>query len=367
MRGVGEYPYGRWAKLTRREARECSRLAWLFAPSSLGPALEGARALLGVAPQFGAFAARMATPTALARTAGADLAVLLASTPLAPPMILAIAPRIARVIGDRVLGGTGTDVAPGPVPLSRAEAGLVAYAIARGVAALGGPVSGVIDGLPLERALGTLGDARMIVWSTELSLGDARGLVSLVVPLDAIPLGAPAPRGVPALSIRAHLDVGTARLPARELAAMQIDDVLVPDALWLDPRSARAGHARLSVARSSRAFEITRAGDDAWTLAHPTSAPAPRPPTRGRTSPAMNEPATIPSLYDVDVEIAIELARLELPVAEVSALAPGVVVTTGRLVGEKVAIRAGERVLAWGELVDVDGETGVRITEVARQ
>lgn len=70
------------------------------------------------------------------------------------------------------------------------------------------------------------------------------------------------------------------------------------------------------------------------------------------------------SLSDVEIELSIELARLEMPVAEVAALAPGVVVTTGRLVGERVAVRAGERVIAWGEVVDVEGEVGVRITEI---
>ncbi len=73
---------------------------------------------------------------------------------------------------------------------------------------------------------------------------------------------------------------------------------------------------------------------------------------------------TVQSLADVEVEVAIELARLEMPIAELAALAPGAVVTTGRLVGERVALRAGDRVIAWGELVDVEGEVGVRLTEV---
>ena len=77
------------------------------------------------------------------------------------------------------------------------------------------------------------------------------------------------------------------------------------------------------------------------------------------------ETDTLQSLSDVEVELSIELARLELPIAEVAALAPGVVVTTGRLVGERVAVRAGDRVIAWGELVDVEGEVGVRLTEVS--
>lgn len=74
--------------------------------------------------------------------------------------------------------------------------------------------------------------------------------------------------------------------------------------------------------------------------------------------------ATHPHLADIEIDVSIELARLSLPLSEVAGLSPGVVVTTGRLLGERVAIRAGERVLAWGELVDVEGEVGVRVTEI---
>jgi type III secretion protein Q len=367
VRGVGPYPFASWAKITRREARESSRLSWHFAAAKPAVAIADAKAILGVAPAFGAFAARMSSPAELARTAGEDLALLLAGAPGAPPSIATLPPALARVIGDRVLGGTGGDLAPGPIPLSRAESGLVAYVVARAVAALGGPIRGVIDALPLRDALAALGDARVIVWSAELQVGGARGNVSFVVPLGAIPLGAPPSMPLPALSTRGHVDIGTARLPMGELEAMQIDDVLVPDALTHDPRRGRTGLARLTIARSTRAFELTQEVDGRWVVARALSGASPLPPSHSRRSHVMSEiPSTVPSLADVEVEVAIELARLELPIAEVAALAPGVVVTTGRLVGERVAVRAGERVLAWGELVDVEGEVGVRITELAR-
>ena len=42
---------------------------------------------------------------------------------------------------------------------------------------------------------------------------------------------------------------------------------------------------------------------------------------------------------------------------------PGVLPVLNRSAVD-LAIRAGERVLAWGELVDVEGEVGVRVTEI---
>jgi type III secretion system YscQ/HrcQ family protein len=210
---------------------------------------------------------------------------------------------------------------------------------------------------------------RVVVWSATLAIGSATGPAWLVVPLDAVDvLPLPRPRIDPSLPVRASIVIGEARLPTRELAGLRAGDVLVPDALWLDPRTATEGRARLVVARSSRRFEIVLA-QNAWRVADATGLPAPRAPRswthRKKVSMSGSDTDTQEGLSDVEVELAIELARLEMPVAEVAALAPGAVVTTGRLVGERVAVRAGDRVIAWGELVDVEGEVGVRLTEVA--
>jgi type III secretion protein Q len=60
----------------------------------------------------------------------------------------------------------------------------------------------------------------------------------------------------------------------------------------------------------------------------------------------------------------VELARVELTVAQLASLRAGEVLTTGTMVGTQVALRAGDRVVARGELVDVEGELGVRILEL---
>jgi type III secretion system YscQ/HrcQ family protein len=65
---------------------------------------------------------------------------------------------------------------------------------------------------------------------------------------------------------------------------------------------------------------------------------------------------------EVPVEIAIELGRVELRVRELAALVPGRVLSARIPVGREVELRAGDRVLATGELVDIEGELGIRIT-----
>jgi type III secretion protein Q len=68
---------------------------------------------------------------------------------------------------------------------------------------------------------------------------------------------------------------------------------------------------------------------------------------------------------DAPVELCVELARFVMPLEELASLRLGQVLFTGRAIGEHVTLRAGDRALARGELVDVEGELGVRISSLA--
>lgn len=67
---------------------------------------------------------------------------------------------------------------------------------------------------------------------------------------------------------------------------------------------------------------------------------------------------------EIPVDVAIEVGRVRLTGAQVMALGEGDVITLDRPVGAEVDLRIGGRLLARGELVAVDGEAGVRLTEV---
>jgi type III secretion system YscQ/HrcQ family protein len=276
---------------------------------------------------------------------------------------------VARAIADRAVGGPGTDVAIGPTPLSLGEAGLVGYVVARALAHARSPFGSLLDAGKARDLVAAWKSERLVAISAELTLGDVRGLAMLLVPIAALEsLSTPARAIDGAIPVRASVIVGDARLSLRDVRALAPGDVIVPDALTLDPRLADVGRARLVIGRSARTFDL-ELREGAWRVLSSAGSPAPRPPVRWkpRKDRPMSQPETdtLQSLSDVEVELSIELARLELPIAEVAALAPGVVVTTGRLVGERVAVRAGDRVIAWGELVDVEGEVGVRLTEVS--
>jgi flagellar motor switch protein FliN/FliY len=66
-------------------------------------------------------------------------------------------------------------------------------------------------------------------------------------------------------------------------------------------------------------------------------------------------------LEDAPVVVRVELGAVEMKAKEWATLAPGDVVALGRKVGDPAILRIGGVEVARGELVQVDGEYGVRI------
>jgi len=75
--------------------------------------------------------------------------------------------------------------------------------------------------------------------------------------------------------------------------------------------------------------------------------------------------ADLGRLQNVPVELAIEIGRTRMTIGEALALGPGSVVTVGRLAGDPVDLLVNGRVIARGEVVSIDEELGLRITEIA--
>ncbi len=71
-------------------------------------------------------------------------------------------------------------------------------------------------------------------------------------------------------------------------------------------------------------------------------------------------------LVDTDVQISCVIGRVSLSARRLLELEPGQVVALDTPIGGPVDILCGDRVVARGELVDVDGDIGVRITSVIR-
>jgi len=69
-------------------------------------------------------------------------------------------------------------------------------------------------------------------------------------------------------------------------------------------------------------------------------------------------------LLDVPLKLTVELGRTTKLVKEILALAPGAVVELDKLAGEAVNILVNEKLIAKGEVVVIDENFGVRITEI---
>jgi flagellar motor switch protein FliN len=70
-------------------------------------------------------------------------------------------------------------------------------------------------------------------------------------------------------------------------------------------------------------------------------------------------------LYGVNLEVTVEIGRTHLPIRDVLALTPGSIVELDKLAGEKVDVLVNGHLIASGEVVVVDENFGVRITEVS--
>jgi flagellar motor switch/type III secretory pathway protein FliN len=132
--------------------------------------------------------------------------------------------------------------------------------------------------------------------------------------------------------------------------------------LWLDasgegPIALAAGsHDRGISGMLSRDGKIVLRGEDVQLLPDP--------------SELMSEPgkpdALSEAVLDSPVVVRVEVGAVSLTAREWAELGPGDVIETGRRIAEPVILRVAGREVARGELVNLEGELGVRIRELVR-
>ncbi len=69
-------------------------------------------------------------------------------------------------------------------------------------------------------------------------------------------------------------------------------------------------------------------------------------------------------LSDVEMEVTVELGRTSMPIRDLLSLQPGMVVEIDRAAGAPIDVLVNGRRIASGEVVVIDEEFGVRITEI---
>ena len=74
--------------------------------------------------------------------------------------------------------------------------------------------------------------------------------------------------------------------------------------------------------------------------------------------------ADLKRLHAVPVELAVEIGRTKMTIGDALALGPGSIITLHRMAGEPVDLLVNGRPIARGEVVVIDEEFGLRVTEV---
>lgn len=138
-----------------------------------------------------------------------------------------------------------------------------------------------------------------------------------------------------------------------ELESLRAGDVLVP------PRLQPLGRVALVAPRAERGVAADLA--EGGRLVLRTSAPSTAHPWD------MVDPnAPLEAALDAPVVVRVELGAVEMPARAWAELADGDVITLGKKLGEHAVLRVGGVEVARGELVQVDGEYGIRIVGLSR-
>ncbi|HVU51524.1 MAG TPA: FliM/FliN family flagellar motor switch protein [Polyangia bacterium] len=271
----------------------------------------------------------------------------------------------------------GVETRPG-APLARlglAERGVVAGLVASVLQATGAPFSVALVA-PGTAAIATDGGAAVGIRAT---VGGVEGWARLELPARWLAALAPSAAGpVGPLEAEARVELARTRLSAGELAGLVVGDAVVFDGA---PAFAAGGERVVRVVIGAHAALARRSGDGRVTLEEELRQ-APAPSGRGRLGQRRPEEVTMDErsgdetttrtvdvaavLAAAPIEVVAELGRVVLRGEEIAGLGPGSVLAFGRLGASPVALRVGDEIWAEGELVDVDGELGVRVTALRR-
>jgi type III secretion protein Q len=294
-------------------------------------AAAAARSLASVLGGEVSVAGRAVPGRALPRAAVARLGLELSALP--GTAALEVEPALVIGLVDRLAGGAGETF--GATSLTSVEvAALELFALAA--------LDGACRVLAIEEALAPRlcravpDPAAPLAIELTIDAGALSGRARLLLPAAA----ARALRGAPAwndgaagIALTASLRGGAAALAPEELEALAAGDVVVLDGA-AEPRAlVLPGGARLSGRHEDGTFHVEEIE-------------------------MTNRIAQLP------VVLEIELARVEVTLGELARLEPGATLPLALDRRGLVTLRAGERAIARGELVDVDGAVGVRVVSL---
>jgi flagellar motor switch protein FliM len=328
---------------------------------------------------------------------------------------------LAHAAIDQLLGGAGESVALRP--LTEIEEGVITFLVIEALKSLAPEIT---PGLPrirldamarhVEEVVSALAEeAHVAVVQLKAVIGDTSGFVRLFIPESVLSMtnpqvGSPARRARTASYAQRYLkrlagvktwlraEIGRAQVTTGDLTGLDQGDVVLVDELTCRAHAGEPGTARLRVGMGrvghldaevsladgrfqakvtgisygqetlesrgpsegdEEAAEALLEGDDRGDDEH--TDPVRR--TRGMDLSESNEGAEL--LNDIPLQISVELSRMPVTAEQVVSLRVGQILDLGRVPGEPVDLSVNGKVVARGELVEVEGHMGVRILSLA--
>jgi flagellar motor switch/type III secretory pathway protein FliN len=236
--------------------------------------------------------------------------------------------RPVRALAQRLLRGPAELEAPRP--LTVVEQAIWALAVAAALADL--DAAGEV--WPLEAARPVVPGAIRIAFAVELPawLGGAMTVTADLPP--ELVIARPA-RPLPGFRLALPVVVGRCALPRASAGRLAVRDVIT-----IEPRlELEVGAGAIGLSAVPGAVEARVATEYV--------------------------PRDMTVVDDATLEVTVQLGTTRLSLRELGELAVGQVVPLGRPLAGPYEVRAAGRVLGQGELVDIDGELGVRIVAIA--
>lgn len=182
--------------------------------------------------------------------------------------------------------------------------------------------------------------------------GAAHGSIAIIVSQDLVDALSETPMGV--------LDLTLAVRPALEAAASTLGPLVVDPGEVVDPAEALGA----VLAEGGRLVPFLAGGDTRAALALAVTARI-----SGNVAAAggITKPRGLDLLHDVEMEVTAELGRARMTVRKLLELLPGNVVELDRAAGGPADLLVNGRMIARGEVVVIDENFGIRITEIIPQ
>ncbi|HZA50989.1 MAG TPA: type III secretion system cytoplasmic ring protein SctQ [Myxococcaceae bacterium] len=302
---------------------------------------------------------------------------------------------LAHGVVDALLGGIAEPI---PFrPLTDIEEGVIAFAVLEALRGLVPTLDPAWERPRLEEIVRTRdqllpqleGEARVVVVQVGCALAGHAGRIQIVLPASMVGTesmgrararlnGRRLPLALIGTSLRA--EIGRVELSAADLAGLALGDVVMIGEVSVRCDRREGGRVELRVGKGQAGWMDAEVGlQGAGYTASITSFHFDAPPSFSRGEEMERPDGSVLDevnmddtqsdgtelLRDIPLQIAIELARVPITADEVARLRVGQVVDLGRGPGDAVALSVNGKVIAHGQLVELDGQLGVRILSVA--